>query len=68
MTLTKQNIQTELQDLTQGNKVIFKNEEGKVKVFFLQNGYYFVTFNGHEIETITNLEDVLETVMALLKL
>jgi hypothetical protein len=68
MKLIKQNIQTELQALTQGNKAIFKNEEGKVKVFFLNNGYYFITFNGHEIETITNFEDVLETVTALLKL
>jgi hypothetical protein len=68
MKLSKQTIQTELQALTQGKKAVFKNEEGKVKVFFLKNGYYFVTFNGYEIESITNLEDVLETVTALLKL
>jgi hypothetical protein len=68
MELTLQNIQTELQALTQGKKAVFKNEAGKVKVFFLKNGYYFVTFNGYEIESITNLEDVSETVIALLKL
>jgi hypothetical protein len=65
---TKQTIQTELQALTQGKKAVFKNEAGKVKVFFLKNGYYFVTFNGYEIESITNLDDILETVTALLKL
>jgi hypothetical protein len=68
MELNKKNIQTELQALTQGKKAIFKNKEGKVKVFFLKNGYYFITFDGHEIETIPTLEDVLETVLALLKL
>jgi hypothetical protein len=68
MKLTPETIKIELKALTQGKKAIFKNEEGKVKVFFLNNGYYFITFNGHEIETITNFEDVLETVTALLKL
>jgi hypothetical protein len=68
MTPTPQTIQTELQALTQGKKAIFKNEAGKVKVFYLKNGYYFVTFDGHEIESITDLDAVLETVKALLKL
>ena len=68
MKLTQENIQTELQNLIQGKKAIFKNEEGKVKVFFLKNGYYFITFSGHEIESITNLDEVLETVVALLKI
>lgn len=68
MKLTSQNIQTQLQALKQGEKVIFKNDEGKVKVFFLKNGYYFITFDGHEIESITDLEAVFETVKALLKL
>ena len=68
MKLTQENIQTEIKSLTQGKKAIFKNEEGKVKVFYLKNGYYFITFNGHEIESITDLDDVLETVKALLKI
>jgi hypothetical protein len=68
MNPTPQTIQTELQALTQGKKAIFKNDEGKVKVFFLKNGYYFITFDGHEIESIMDLNEVLETVKALLKL
>jgi hypothetical protein len=68
MNLTPEIIQTELQALTQGKKIIFKNEAGKVKVFYLKNGYYFITFNGHEIESITDLDAVLETVKALLKI
>jgi hypothetical protein len=68
MNPTQETIQTELQALTQGQKAIFKNEAGKVKVFFLKNGYYFITFDGHEIESITDLDAVLETVKALLKL
>ena len=68
MKLSQENIQTELQALTQGKKAIFKNGEGKVKVFYLKNGYYFITFNGHEIESITNLDEVLEIVVALLKI
>ena len=68
MKLTQENIQNELQHLTQGKKAIFKSNEGKVKVFFLKNGYYFITFNGCEIESITNLDEVLETITALLKI
>jgi hypothetical protein len=68
MNPTLETIQTELQALTQGKKAIFKNEEGKVKVFFLKNGYYFITFDGHEIEFITDLDAVVEIVKALLKL
>ena len=68
MKLTKDTILSELKTLTQGKKAIFKNEQGKVKVFFLKNGYYFITFNGNEIESITNLEEVSETVTALLKI
>jgi hypothetical protein len=68
MNPTPQTIQTELQALTQGQKAIFKNEAGKVKVFFLKNGYYSITFDGYEIESITDLEEVSETVKALLKL
>jgi hypothetical protein len=68
MNPTPQNIQTELKALTQGKKAVFKNEEGKVKVFFLKNGYYFITFDGYEIESITDLDAAFETVKALLKL
>ena len=68
MKLTKDTILSELKSLTQGKKAIFKNEQGKVKVFYLKNAYYFTTFNGHEIESITDLDEVLETVIALLKI
>ena len=68
MKLTQENIHVELNNLTQGKKAIFKNEAGKVKVFFLKNDYYFITFDGHEIESIKDLNAVVETVSALLKL
>ncbi len=68
MKLTPENILTELKALTQGKKAVFKNDEGKVKVFFLKNGYYFITFDGHEIQSITDLEEVFDMVLALLKL
>lgn len=42
MKLTQENIKNALQALTQGKKVIFKNDEGKVKVFSLRNSYYFI--------------------------
>ncbi|MDZ7896485.1 MAG: hypothetical protein U5N85_00440 [Arcicella sp.] len=67
MKLTPENIKTELQALTQGKKSVFKNNEGKVKIFFLKNGYYSITFDGYEIQSITDLEEVFETVLALLK-
>ena len=67
-TPTPENIQTQLQALTKGEKAFFKNDEGKVKVFFLKNGYYYITFHGYEIESITDLEAVFETVKTLLKL
>ena len=68
MTLTPENIKTQLQTLTKGEKAIFKNDAGKVKVFFLKNDYYFVTFNGCEIESVRDLNAVFETVKDLLKL
>lgn len=68
MKLHQENILAEFQALTKGKMAVFKNDEGKVKVFFLKKGYYFITFDGHEIESITDLEDVLETVKVLLKI
>lgn len=64
--LNQQNIKDNLQDLKEGDKVIFKNEKGKVKVFHLKNGYYYVTLNGNEIETIKDIHAVSETVIAIL--
>jgi cold shock CspA family protein len=66
--LTQQNIKNNLQTLTEGDKVIFKNEKGKVKVFYLKNGYYYVTLNGNEIETIKDIHAVCETVIAILEI
>lgn len=64
--LNQQNIKDNLQALKEGDKVIFKNENGKVKVFYLKNGYYYVTLNGNEIETIKDIHAVCETVTAIL--
>ncbi len=68
MTFNQQNIQTELRNLEEGKKAIFKNEKGKVKVFRLKNDYYFITFNGNEIETIKEIEAVYETVIGILEI
>lgn len=65
--LTQQNIKDSLQTLKEGDKMIFKNENGKVKVFYLKNGYYYVTLNGNEIETIKDINAVSETVIAILE-
>jgi ASC-1-like (ASCH) protein len=66
--LNQQNIKDNLQTLKEGDKVIFKNEKGKVKVFYLKNGYYYVTLNGNEIETIKDINAVCETVIAILEI
>ncbi|MCU0469355.1 MAG: hypothetical protein MUF58_12210 [Arcicella sp.] len=68
MELTKSFIVDTLQQLSINQKAIFKNKEGKAKVFFLKNNHYFITFDGHEIETITDISAVVETVLALLKM
>jgi hypothetical protein len=68
MQLNQQGIRTELQTLEKGKKAIFKNEKGKVKVFFLKNDYYFTTFDGNEIETTKDLEAVYETVIGILEI
>ncbi len=65
--LNQQNIKYSLQNLKEGDKVIFKNGKGKVKVFYLKNGYYYVTLNGNEIETIKDIYAVSETVIAILE-
>lgn len=66
--LNQQNIKDSLQNLKEGDKVIFKNAKGKVKVFYLKNGYYYVTLNGNEIETIKDINAVCETVIAILEI
>jgi hypothetical protein len=68
MQLNQRAIWTELQTLEKGNKSIFKNEKGKVKVFFLKNDFYYVTFDGNEIETIKDIEAVYETVIGILEI
>jgi hypothetical protein len=68
MQLNQHYIRTELQTLEKGNKAIFKNEKGKVKVFFLKNDFYFITFDGNEIETTKDLEAVYETVIGILEI
>jgi hypothetical protein len=68
MQLNQHSVRTELQALEKGNKVIFKNEKGKVKVFFLKNDFYYVTFDGNEIETIKDIEAVYETVIGILEI
>jgi hypothetical protein len=68
MKLNQRTIRTELQYLQKGKKIIFKNEKGKLKVFFLKNEFYFITFDGNEIETIKDLEAVYETVIGILEI
>jgi hypothetical protein len=67
MQLNQHSIRTELQALEKGNRAIFKNEKGKVKVFFLKNDFYFITFDGNEIETTKDIEAVYETVIGILE-
>jgi hypothetical protein len=68
MQLNQHSIRTELQALEKGKKAVFKNEKGKVKVFFLKNDFYFITFNGNEIETIKDFEAVYQTVIGILEI
>jgi hypothetical protein len=68
MQLNQHSIRTELQTLEKGNKAIFKNEKGKIKVFFLKNDFYFTTFDGYEVETTKDLEAVYETVIGILEI
>jgi hypothetical protein len=68
MTLTQQNIHTELHNLEEGKKALFKNNKSKVKVFRLKNDYYFVTLDGNEIETIKDINAVYETLIDILEI
>jgi hypothetical protein len=68
MQIKQNSIRTELQALKNGGKVIFKNKKGKVKVFFLKTDFYFITFDGYEVETTKDLEAVYETVIGILEI
>ena len=68
MQINQHFIHSELQSLVKGSKVIFKNEKGKVKVFFLKNDFYFITFDGNEIETTKDLNAIYETVVGVLEI
>ncbi|MES2516587.1 MAG: hypothetical protein V4585_00685 [Bacteroidota bacterium] len=66
--LNQEEINSQLQTLKQGEKVIFKSKEGKAKVFYLPSGFYYLTFNGREIETIKDINAIYETIIDLLKI
>ncbi len=68
MQLTQHFILTALQSLEKEKKLIFKNEKGKVKVFFLKNDFYCITFDGNEIQTTKDLEAIYETVIGILEI